>query len=268
LRMKFSFRSDPVGRNLPSAGAPSPVFEGGSFLSSSPTKLSKLASSSPRAVIPVLSVVRPAFNAVIPSGLGAATEGSDPVGRNLLSAGAPPSVFEGGSFFSSMPTKFAPRTQASFAASNAVSCASLAAPNTALYAPFPPTCHPESHASSKPCHPESREAVRRISTASAWRRLRPSARFLASIAVAVLLAAAIAPRAFAQNPETMMPEASASKAKQILAQMIDAMGGYAFMNFTESQCSGRVSQFGHNNDLTSYLEFKEYWRYPSLNRTE
>jgi len=66
----------------------------------------------------------------------------------------------------------------------------------------------------------------------------------------------------------MMPEASASKAKQILAQMIEAMGGYAFMNFTESQCSGRVSQFGHNNDLTSYLEFKDYWRYPNLNRTD
>jgi hypothetical protein len=72
----------------------------------------------------------------------------------------------------------------------------------------------------------------------------------------------------AQNPDTMMPEASATKAKQILAQMFEAMGGQAFFNVRESQCTGRVSQFGHNNDLTSYLEFKEYWRFPDKNRTD
>jgi hypothetical protein len=93
-------------------------------------------------------------------------------------------------------------------------------------------------------------------------------RLVASIVFVFLLASAGAPRVLAQNPETMMPEASASKAKQLLARMIDAMGAYAFMNYTESQCSGRVSQFGHNNDLTSYLEFKDYWRYPDKNRTD
>ena len=65
-----------------------------------------------------------------------------------------------------------------------------------------------------------------------------------------------------------MPEASASKAKQILAQMLEAMGGQAFFSVRESQCTGRVSQFGHNNDLTSYLEFKDYWRFPDKNRTD
>ena len=66
----------------------------------------------------------------------------------------------------------------------------------------------------------------------------------------------------------MMPEASATKAKQILEQMLEAMGGQAFFSVRESQCTGRVSQFGHNNDLTSYLEFKDYWRYPDKNRTD
>ena len=94
------------------------------------------------------------------------------------------------------------------------------------------------------------------------------ARFAPSVVIGLLLAAVSAPRGLAQNPETMMPEASASKAKQTLAQLIGAMGGYAFLNFTESQCGGRVSQFGHNNDLTSYLEFKDYWRYPDKNRTD
>ena len=65
-----------------------------------------------------------------------------------------------------------------------------------------------------------------------------------------------------------MPEASATKAKQILAQMLDAMGGAAYINVRGSQCSGRLSHFGHNNDLTSYLEFKDYWRFPDKNRID
>jgi hypothetical protein len=92
-------------------------------------------------------------------------------------------------------------------------------------------------------------------------------RFANILMVAVgLLATASA--AGAQNPDTMMPEASAAKAKQILAQMLDAMGGAVYLHVHESQCTGRVSQFGHNNDLTSYLEFKDYWRYPDKNRTD
>jgi hypothetical protein len=85
------------------------------------------------------------------------------------------------------------------------------------------------------------------------------------MAVGLLVAAS---GASAQNPDTMMPEASATKAKQILAQMLDAMGGAVYLHVHESQCAGRVSQFGHNNDLTSYLEFKDYWRYPDKNRTD
>jgi len=88
--------------------------------------------------------------------------------------------------------------------------------------------------------------------------------------MAMLLGVAmLAARAWgAQNPDTMMPEASATKAKQILAQMLEAMGGQAYLSVRESQCTGRVSQFGHNNDLMSYLEFKEYWQFPDKNRTD
>ena len=86
--------------------------------------------------------------------------------------------------------------------------------------------------------------------------------------VAFLAVLASGSRTVSQNPDTMMPEASATRAKQILAQMLDAMGGPAYMNARGSQCSGRLSHFGHNNDLTSYLEFKEYWRFPDKNRTD
>jgi len=75
-------------------------------------------------------------------------------------------------------------------------------------------------------------------------------------------------RAVTQNPDTMMPEASATKAKQILAQMLDAMGGPSYLNARSLQCSGRLSHFGHNNDLTSYLEFRDYWRFPDKNRID
>jgi hypothetical protein len=89
-----------------------------------------------------------------------------------------------------------------------------------------------------------------------------------SAAVIVFAAALAGGPASAQNPETMMPEASATKAKQILAQMLDAMGGQAYLHVRESQCTGRKSEFGHNNALTSYLEFKEYWRFPDKYRLD
>jgi hypothetical protein len=89
------------------------------------------------------------------------------------------------------------------------------------------------------------------------------------IAGTLLLAGALlAPHGHAQNPDTLMPEASATKAKQILARMLEALGGAAYMNAHESECSGRFSQFGHNNDLTSYMEFKDYWRFPDNHRID
>jgi len=79
---------------------------------------------------------------------------------------------------------------------------------------------------------------------------------------------AIGSRAFGQNPDTMMPDASAAKAKQVLAQMIDAFGGSAYLNAKQSECAGRMSQFGHNADLTAYLPFRSYWEFPDKNRTD
>jgi len=72
----------------------------------------------------------------------------------------------------------------------------------------------------------------------------------------------------AQNPDTMMPEASAAKSKQLLAQMIEAFGGPAYLQAKQSECSGRMSQFGHNADLTAYVPFKSYWEFPDKNRTD
>jgi outer membrane lipoprotein-sorting protein len=93
-------------------------------------------------------------------------------------------------------------------------------------------------------------------------------RAIALASVALLAGVLVSGSASAQNPETMMPEASATKAKQILAQMLDAMGGQNYLHVRELQCTGRKSEFGHNNALTSYLEFKEYWRFPDKYRID
>lgn len=89
-----------------------------------------------------------------------------------------------------------------------------------------------------------------------------------SAAFALLLAQAIAPLAAAQNPETMLPEASAAKAKELIQQLIDALGGPAYLRVRDALCTGRLAQFGHNGDLTGYQHFKDFWRFPDMNRTE
>jgi hypothetical protein len=82
------------------------------------------------------------------------------------------------------------------------------------------------------------------------------------------LAVLFASNASPQNPDTLMPEASAAKAKQILQQLIDAFGGPTYLDIRDSDCEGRLARFGHNGELTGYTNFKDYWRYPDANRTD
>jgi hypothetical protein len=85
---------------------------------------------------------------------------------------------------------------------------------------------------------------------------------------AVLLGVLFTTRAAAQNPETLMPEASAARAKQILQDLVNALGGAAYLEIKESDCEGRLARFGHNGELTGYTNFKVYWQYPDKNRTD
>jgi hypothetical protein len=77
-----------------------------------------------------------------------------------------------------------------------------------------------------------------------------------------------APGSQAQNPDTMTPEQSAAKAKQILQQLTDALGGPAYLEVHESDCEGRLARFGHNGELNGFTNFKDYWSYPDKNRTD
>ena len=74
--------------------------------------------------------------------------------------------------------------------------------------------------------------------------------------------------ALAQNPDTIAPEESEAKAKRILAQVIEAMGGPAYMGMTERQCEGRRALIGHNGELSGYIALKDSWQFPDKDRTD
>jgi hypothetical protein len=87
-------------------------------------------------------------------------------------------------------------------------------------------------------------------------------------ALGLLLGVSVIPRARAQNPDTLMPEASSAKGKQLLEQLITALGGPTYLDIRDSDCEGRLARFGHNGEMTGYTLFKDYWRYPDTNRTD
>jgi len=85
----------------------------------------------------------------------------------------------------------------------------------------------------------------------------------------VLVAGAlIVPSRSSQRADTMMPEQSIAKGKQILSDLINALGGPGYTQVRESQCQGRRALFGHNGALTGYIDFIDYRRYPDTDRTE
>jgi len=71
-----------------------------------------------------------------------------------------------------------------------------------------------------------------------------------------------------QNPDSMMPDQSAAKAKQVLRQLIEAQGGLSYVGVRERECEGRRAQFGHSGDLTGFIDFKDYWHYPDKHRVD
>ena len=99
-------------------------------------------------------------------------------------------------------------------------------------------------------------------------RVRFATRIVSAAFLTLLSGVAASRSARAQNPDSMMPEASTAKAKQILQTLISALGGPAYLEIRASACEGRLARFGHNGELTGYTNFKDYWRYPDTNRTD
>jgi hypothetical protein len=72
----------------------------------------------------------------------------------------------------------------------------------------------------------------------------------------------------AQDADQSMPDASAAKAKAILQQAIDALGGAAYVNLHNSDCSGRFAQFQHSGEIGGYIQIREYREMPDKIRVE
>ena len=88
------------------------------------------------------------------------------------------------------------------------------------------------------------------------------------LVVGAVLGALPQQHARAQNPDNMIPEEREAKGKQVLNQLITALGGPTYLDIRESNCDGRLAQFGHAGEMTGYTNFKVYWRYPDKNRTD
>jgi hypothetical protein len=82
------------------------------------------------------------------------------------------------------------------------------------------------------------------------------------------LVGVLAPPARAQSPDTLMPEQSVAKAKQVLQQAIQALGGPAFLDVKDLTCTGRLSSFEHSGAVTGSVKFVSSIKLPDKDRTE
>ena len=89
------------------------------------------------------------------------------------------------------------------------------------------------------------------------------AAILAGLAILLFLASGRA-----QDADQLMPDASAAKAKAILQQAIDALGGAAYVNLHNSDCTGRFAQFQHSGEIGGYVQIREYREMPDKIRVE
>lgn len=74
--------------------------------------------------------------------------------------------------------------------------------------------------------------------------------------------------ALAQDDQFLMPEQSAAKAKQILKQTIDALGGSAYLNLHDATCDGSISTFDHSGQLNEFIAVHDSRELPTKDRIE
>ena len=71
-----------------------------------------------------------------------------------------------------------------------------------------------------------------------------------------------------RRAQDLMPEQSAAKAKEILQQAIQGLGGSAYLDIHDVTCTGRLSQFGHTGELNGFETFVDYTVPPFKDRNE
>ena len=88
------------------------------------------------------------------------------------------------------------------------------------------------------------------------------------LAFLVALLTLSAGNAAAQNPDAIAPEESERRARKILSQLVQGLGGSAYIEMKDRQCDGRRAVIGHDGALAGYVQFKETWELPDKNRTD
>ncbi len=83
-----------------------------------------------------------------------------------------------------------------------------------------------------------------------------------------LAAAGRKPAAAQPAEQELLPEQSAAKAKGVVQQVIGALGGSAYLNVHDSDCEGRVAQFGSSGDLMGFTPFRDLWLLPANSKGE
>ena len=74
--------------------------------------------------------------------------------------------------------------------------------------------------------------------------------------------------ALAQDDQFLLPEQSAARARQLLNQAIEALGGSAYLNARDVTCTGRLGTFDHSGQLTGFGHFIDYSIPPFKERQE
>jgi hypothetical protein len=98
--------------------------------------------------------------------------------------------------------------------------------------------------------------------------VRVNLRRIACLALVFGLATAHGMPAAAQPGQEMMPDQSAAKAKAVLRQVIATLGGSAYLNVRDTDCEGRIAQFGSSGDLNGFAPFRDLWLLPAKDRVE
>lgn len=98
--------------------------------------------------------------------------------------------------------------------------------------------------------------------------MRLMLRAIACVVLVLGWAAAYGQPAAARPEQELLPEQSAAKAKAVLRQVIAALGGSAYLNVRDSDCEGRLAQFGHSGELMGFTPVRDMWLLPAKNRVE
>jgi hypothetical protein len=88
------------------------------------------------------------------------------------------------------------------------------------------------------------------------------------LAAAVLAAGFFAVGSVRAQQGVLSMAQSAAKAKEIISQAIQALGGKTYLDVHDETCTGHVAFFGYHNQVSGYQTVYDYNLFPDMERTE